>query len=170
MKAISSDCLLHDEDFATATAQINSIMNNRPITRLSDDPNDIQALSPAQLMSGAADVTADPAQFLDPAGYRRSFRNLKTVVDAWWSRWVKDYITMLQQRQKWLKPARNLEIGDLVLMTEKNIPRGLWRKALVTKTYPDKWGVVRTCTVTTATGTKFNRECRQLVLLEASTT
>ena len=107
-----------------ATAQINSIMNNRPITKVSDDPNDLRALTPGQIMSGAADANAQPSEFLNPLGYCRSFKMLKEAVDVWWYRWQKEYLNTLQQRQKWFNPARNLSKGDLILIINKNMLRG----------------------------------------------
>ena len=70
MQSLSNDCVLNDEDFVTATAQINSIMNNRLITKLSDDPNDVRALTPAQVMTGVADASVQPSEFLNPLRYR----------------------------------------------------------------------------------------------------
>ena len=37
----------------------------------------------------------------------------------------------------------NFQVGDLVLMADKNIPRGQWPKALVEQVFPDSEGIVR---------------------------
>ena len=169
MQCLSNDCVLNDEDFATATAQINSIMNNRPITKLSDNPDDVRALTPAQIMTGIADASGTPSEFLTPLGYRRSFKMLKESVDAWWKRWRNEYLNTLLQCQKWSKHARNLRKGDLILMVDKNVPRDHWSKSVVTETYPDRWEVVRKCQITTATGATFLRDAHKLILLEGDT-
>ena len=72
---------------------------------------------------------------------------------------------MLQERQKWLKQRRSFKVGDLVIMTDTNTPRGQWPKALVQETFPDANGVVRQVLVTSATGV-FRRDVRKLCLLE----
>ena len=169
MKSLTDGCVLDDEDFLTATAQINSILNNRPITALSDEPNDLRTLTPAQLLSGAAMGNVEPLEFLNPLGYRRNFKRLQEAVGGWWSRWRKQYLHTLQERQKWWKPARNLTNGDLVLMVDDDMSRGQWRKALVVDTFPDKYGTTRKCQIKTANGTIFMRDIRKLVLLEGTT-
>ena len=47
-------------------------------------------------------------------------------------------------RQKWFKPQQNFQIGDLVLVNDKNIPRGLWPIGMVTKVFPGPDGKIRT--------------------------
>ena len=167
--SITQDIVLNDEDFLTVTCQISSIINHRPITKVSDDPNDFRALSPSQLMGGSIDASLAPSEFLNPIGFRKSLKNIQVVVDNWWKRWVKEYLTTLQLRQKWLKPARNLEIGDLVIIVDDNLRRNSWKMAIVTKHFPDSLGVVRTVEVRTSNGSRFVRDCRKLVLLEGTT-
>ena len=166
--SITQDNVLNDEDFLTVSCQISSIINHRPITKASDDPNDFRALSPSQLMGGSIGASLSPSEFLHPIGFRRSLKNIQIVVDNWWKRWVKEYLTTLQLRQKWLKPERNLKVGDLVIMVDENLKRNLWKMAIVTKHFPDKLGIVRTVEVRTSNGSKFVRDCRKLVLLESS--
>ena len=120
-------------------------------------------------MTGAADASAQPSEFLNPLGYRRSFKMLKEAVDVWWYRWQKEYLNTLHLRQKRFNPARNLCKGDLILMVDKNMSRGQWKKAVVTETFPDKWGVVRKCQITTSKGVTFLRDSRKLILLEGTT-
>lgn len=57
-----------------------------------------------------------------------------------WSRWLKEYVPTLLARQKWTQRENPLKIGDVVLVVEDQAPRNVWRKALVTKTFPNKDG------------------------------
>ena len=87
------------------------------------------------------------------------------LANEFWARWVKEYLPMLQERQKWLKQRRNFKVGDLVIMKDTNMSRGQWPKALVQETFPDSDGVVRQVLVGSATGV-FRRDVRKLCLLE----
>ncbi len=58
-------------------------------------------------------------------------------------RWRKAYLLALHERQKWTKPRRNVQKGDVVLLKEESIARNQWRTARVEETYPDKDGFVR---------------------------
>lgn len=87
------------------------------------------------------------------------------LANEFWARWVKEYLPLLQERQKWLKQRRNFKVGDLVIMKDANLSRGQWPKALVRETFPDSDGVVRQVLVKSATGV-FRRDIRKLCLLE----
>jgi hypothetical protein len=43
-----------------------------------------------------------------------------------WSRWRKEYLPQLQQRQKWTDSQRDLRNGDVVLLKDKSICRTQW--------------------------------------------
>ena len=73
---------------------------------------------------------------------RRSFRLTK---------FISNDVTVLasvpesgqQQRQRWLKPRRNVKVNDLVLMVNKRCSRGQWPMAVVEEMFADKDGMVR---------------------------
>ena len=47
---------------------------------------------------------------------RCHWRQVQYLANLFWSRWIKEYLTILQSRQKWLMPKRNLVVGDIVLV------------------------------------------------------
>ena len=153
----------------TATSVINSILNRRPIAKLNDDPEDFRVLTPSQLLGGGFEESANPAELLSAAGYRRSFKMLTEAVQGWWSQWSAQYLYTLQDRQKWFNKKRSLKKGDLILMVEPNQPRGDWRKGIIVQTYPDRWGIVRKVQLRTVNGTFFMRDIRKIILLEGAT-
>ena len=153
----------------TATSLINSILNGRPITKLTDDPEDFRVLTPAQLLGGGFEESANPMELLNAAGYRKSFKILQEAVQGWWVQWSKQYLHSLQDRQRWFNKGRSLKKGDLILMVEPGLPRGSWRRGLVIETYPDRWGVVRKVQLKTMNGALFMRDIRKIVLLEGTT-
>ena len=46
LKSVAGDGLLSDVELRTLLAEVESIVNNRPITAVSDDPDDCSALTP----------------------------------------------------------------------------------------------------------------------------
>ena len=73
---------------------------------------------------------------------------------------------MLQSRQKWLKKERNFQVGDLVLICQESLPRGLWPLAIVQSVNVGRDGLVRSVKVKTST-TSLVRPITKLVLLES---
>ena len=56
----------------------------------------------------------------------------------------------LQERAKWMKPRRILEIGDLVLITDENVHHGKWPLGKVDDFFRGKEGPVTSAKVQTS--------------------
>ncbi|KAF5395916.1 hypothetical protein PHET_11025 [Paragonimus heterotremus] len=52
------------------------------------------------------------------------WRQTQHLADVGWSRWIKEYVPDLQKHRKWTTQVRDLGAEDLVLMTNKSMPRG----------------------------------------------
>ncbi|XP_041450599.1 uncharacterized protein LOC121404671 [Drosophila obscura] len=50
---------------------------------------------------------------------------------TFWRRWREEYLTLLQERSKWRKPAKNLCGNDVVLVKDENLPPMRWPLARV---------------------------------------
>ena len=48
-----------------------------------------------------------------------------------WTRFIKEYLSTLQERKKWNKITRNFVINDIVLVKNENIPRSFWPLARI---------------------------------------
>ena len=57
--------------------------------------------------------------FIKSNGYQKSWRKIKYMTNEFWARWLKYYLPTLQQCTKWLQQTRNLEVGDLMLITNE---------------------------------------------------
>ena len=51
------------------------------------------------------------------------------------------------ERTKWQKDNRNAQVGDIVLMTDKQLPRLQWSTATITQIHEDTDGIVRRAVV-----------------------
>ena len=87
----------------------------------------------------------------------------------YWQRWRKEYVAYLQLRNKWQKPDREMEVGDLVLIKDDNVPRNHWKRGVITETRASADGHIRevrlkTCPREGEAG-KLTRPIHKLVLL-----
>lgn len=73
------------------------------------------------------------------------------MADLFWHRWTKEYLLLLQERQKWIDVKKNLNIGDIVLVVDPTSPRGSWPLGRVLETRPDGRGLVRSVKLQTKT-------------------
>ena len=68
---------------------------------------------------------------------------MQYLTDIFWKRWSKEYLPLLQSRQKWTTIRRNLAVGDIVLVSAENSPRNSWPLGRVVEVFADKKGLVR---------------------------
>ena len=160
---------LTDEGLQTLLKEIEHILNCRPLTELTDEVENTTALTPMMLLSGCVDPGYPPDVFLDSDGMRSSWRACQLQADVFWDRWRSEYLHLLQRRQKWLTPQRNLCVGDLVLLVDENAHRNIWPKGVIEEVFPDRDGMVRRVRVRTGKQKIFTRDVRKLCLLECET-
>ena len=156
---------LNDESLRTFLAEVEKIMNDRPITPVSSDPRDLEALTPNHILLLRQNPSTSAGEFSGQDKYNASWKHVQILADSFWERWTTEYLPTLQKTQKWLKKMRNFSVGDLVLMLDKDTQRGQWPKGLVEEVFPDTERVVRRVAVRTANGV-YKRDVRKLCLLE----
>ena len=166
--AIIGQNTVTDEMLLTVVTEVEGLLNSRPLTHVSADPNDLQALTPNHFLIGRASPNLPPGIFDDSdMSHRRRWRHAQRLIDHFWKRWRREYLPELTVRRKWLQETRNLETGDLVLVVDENELRGLWPLARVVKPFRGSDGRVRSAEIKTAGGT-YVRPVARLCLLEAS--
>ncbi|XP_049316773.1 uncharacterized protein LOC125779456 [Bactrocera dorsalis] len=157
--------LLTAEELGTLLAEVEAILNSRPLAPLSQDPSDGEALTPAHLLIGCSLRALPPAQVsTDPIRYCERWQLVCCLKQQFWRQWSKTYITSLQERNKWLHPKRNLQPGDLVLVHEDNTPPQQWALGRIAATVEGREGKVRVADVATKAGT-IKRPIHKLALL-----
>uniref|UniRef100_A0A1Y1MZS6 DUF5641 domain-containing protein n=1 Tax=Photinus pyralis TaxID=7054 RepID=A0A1Y1MZS6_PHOPY len=165
-RIISNDSFTYEE-FSTLIIQIESILNSRPLTSLTNDPNDLDVLTPAHFLIGRPFTTiADPDVTDIPTARLSRYQYLQSLNRQFWRRWSKEYIHELQQRNKWRRSENNqLKLDDIVLIKEDNLPPAKWSIGRVIQLHPGIDKTVRVVTVKTASGTEIKRACSKLCVL-----
>lgn len=167
MNSVLREQTLDDEGINTLMCEIESTMNERPITKNSDRPNDLEALTPNHLLLLKGNPSLPPGVFNKADNYcRRRWRQVQYMANLFWQRWVREYLPLLQERQKWYSKKRNLNVGDVVLIVDSNAPRNSWPMGVVLETIPDKLGFVRQVKVKTATNILTRPIDKLCVILE----
>ena len=165
LRHLLKDQPVNDETLLTFLAEVEKILNDRPLTKTSNSPQDLEALTPNMLLLNRPSNCYPPGELHDADRYNKRWKQAQYLSNVFWKRWIKEYLPLLQERQKWLMPQRNLAVGDLILVVDDNASRGRWSKGIVEKVFPDRFGIVRQVIVRTATA-RLHRDVRKLVLLE----
>lgn len=159
--------LVNDETLLTLTAEVESLLNSRPLTHVSVDPQDLEAITPNHFLIGRNSPNVPPDVFDErDLNSKKRWRQAQTVTDHFWRRWLREYVPALTERRKWrTRPQNHAQMGDLVRVVEDNLPRGRWNLGRIVKTFPGDDGLIRTVEVQTKQGT-FKRLVAKLCLLE----
>ncbi|XP_011313314.1 uncharacterized protein [Fopius arisanus] len=160
--------LLTFEELTTLLAQIEAVLNSRPLEPLTDDPDDCSALTPGHFLIGQAPTTL-PEPSLEQLNVSRLSRwqLIQQKLQGFWKWWSTGYLQCLQAISKWHHPTHQLRIGSLVLLTDERFPPTKWPLARVTALHPGSDGLTRVVSIRTAQ-TMLTRPIAKLVILPIS--
>ena len=149
---------LTDEVLGTTMCLIKQTLNARPLTAVSDDPEDLTALTPNDFLLGRENASApfmpSSERYHD---LRKSFKTAQAYADMIWKRWTREYLPQWNQRSKWSKEhVRNLKVGEFGWMVDDSVKRCEYKKGCVIKVFKGDDGVVRSARVKMAHG-ELNR-------------
>ncbi|KAK9509896.1 hypothetical protein O3M35_004787 [Rhynocoris fuscipes] len=163
LKRTIGGAILNFEELYTILAQIEAVLNSRPLTILSSSPDDLVPLTPAHfLVGGSLLIPAEEDYTTININRLKRWRMVQAMVQHFWKRWASEFLMQLQQRGKWKEESRNMQVGDIVLLDSTSLPPQNWIIAKVTKIHPGKDGVVRVATVTTSSGKQLTRAVTKL--------
>ena len=146
--------ILSFEELNTVVIQIESILNSRPLAAMSNDPNDLQSITPAHFLLGRAvsDIPNMTNNMDKNISLSQRFKLLERIKRSFWKSWHRDYLVTLQVRKRWLHSGPKFSEGDLVLIAEDNLPPLKWQLARIEKLYSGNDEINRVAKLKVGTG------------------
>ena len=167
LTSIMKDQVLTDQQLATVFTEVENILNSRPLTHSSEDVDDLEALTPNHALVGHHKNWHLMGDFPEKLTSRKRWKQVQTISNSFWRRWKREYLPILTTRRSWNDKFVNHNVGDLVLLSDKDSPRGKWPLARITKVMPGVDGIVRVAEVQTKEG-RYVRPTARLYKLEES--
>ena len=166
LNALLKNQTLDDESLSTLMCEVESILNARPLTKVSDDSRDFNALTPNHLLLLKSNVVLPPGNFERSDQYcKKRWRQIQYMANVFWKRWMREYIPILQARPKWQTVRQNLAKDDIVLVVDKSLPRNCWPLGRILDVHAGRDGLIRSARLKTASG-ELVRPVEKLCLLE----
>lgn len=141
--------LLTYEELQTVLVQIECIMNSRPLSVITSDP-DPEVITPAHFLMST------PLRYLPASSLSDTCKNLvrrklllDSMVNSYWKKWHIEYLHTLQTRQKWQNNDHPIAVGTVVLIGQDDAPALSWPLGVITEVYPGTDGIVRVAKVKT---------------------
>ena len=167
------------KELRTVITEIETRVNNRPLTYLDDSSIHVEAITPSHLLHGrrlepfpsinVEEYCTDPT-IDDRAQYLRdSYHHRNKLLQRWERHWAEDYLVSLREKfygAQEPEKANSLQENDVVLLkTDQN--RADLPLARVLKLYPDKNGIIRMAEILVK-GQRTLRTINNLIPLECS--
>ncbi|XP_039309110.1 uncharacterized protein LOC105208245 [Solenopsis invicta] len=154
LNRVVGNALLTYEEFITLLTQIEAVLNSRPLSPLSEDPEDLAPLTPGHLLMGCAPtVIPEPSIELTKTSHLSRWQLIRQMLESFWTRWSKECLQRYYARYKWNKPTPSLREGTLVLVVDERYPPSKWPLGRIIQVHPGKDGLTRVVTVRTQTST-----------------
>ncbi|XP_048478253.1 uncharacterized protein LOC125488810 [Plutella xylostella] len=155
LKRVLGEQKLTYEEFTTLLHQIEACMNSRPLCPITEDPEDLEYLTPGHFLTGGPIMSLPQEELTDGKhlDLRNRWKYVELMHQHFWKRWSSEYLHQLQTKSKWLTRKEDLEKGDLVLVKEKGLPPGKWALGRITEVHPGADGCVRVVTLKTQNNT-----------------
>ena len=158
---------LSDEELMTGFAEAEHLLNSRPLTTLSNDPADEDALTPNHFLVGRMDppmAKERVAAEQEVAHPRRRWETVQRLLTDVWKRWSKELVALLNLRKRWRQQKESVRVGEVVLCIMPDTPRNQWPLGRIVETYPGRDDEVRVVDVL-CRGKIKRRSIQQLIPL-----
>ena len=160
---ILSNRVVTPEVLETVLTLVEQTLNARPITPVSSDPSDLEALTPNHFLLGRS-TNALPMYDASATGIplKKLYKQSEAIANEVWTRWLKEYLPTINGRSKWSKSTETIRVGDLVWLVDPTLKRGLYLMGRVSSVRCGDDGVVRSATLQTKMGS-YTRPIVKLV-------
>ncbi|XP_075170482.1 uncharacterized protein LOC142242847 [Haematobia irritans] len=150
---IISERNLREEQLRAALADVENILNSRPLTYVPLDSPNGEALTPNHFLLGSSSGIRERAN-PDCSGTQlsKNFRISNMIANEFWKRWVREYLPCLTRRTKWYGSPPPIEIGDVVIIVDSNAKRNEWLKGVVIDVHRGRDDIVRSAVIKTKGG------------------
>ncbi|XP_068987608.1 uncharacterized protein [Bombus flavifrons] len=117
LRRVAGNELLTFENFNKLIIEIESILNSRPLTPISSDPNDLLVLTPGHFLIGDSLTSIRERDFRDtPTNRLSSWQHIQKLKQHFWRRWHREYLNELSIRNKWNKGNHDIREGTIVII------------------------------------------------------
>lgn len=145
-------------ELRTFLQQVEAILNSRPLYAMSDDPADMQVITPGHFLIGEPFIVPPPIASPAKTNYslKRVHEEQQKMLKGFWESWQNDYLSSFVQRKKWTR-ENEFKAGQLVLIREDNLMPAYWQIGRIKELNLSKDKLVRSVVILLPT-TKDNIE------------
>ncbi|OXA46713.1 Pro-Pol polyprotein [Folsomia candida] len=130
------------DEMRTCLAAVSCTINDRPLTALTEDGDDLIALTPSMFMRDLPIANFPEGKSIGASELRGAYGKMQTIKEGLQARFRKEYLGILVQKNSESK-SRTPQVGDIVLVGSENKKRFEWPLGKIMKLFPGKDGKIR---------------------------
>lgn len=160
------------EQLSTVLAEVEAVVNSRPLTYVSADAKELEVLTPAHFLA-LGRLTVLPHHEVHVTAMKRTdtlrlWKDRQHRLTAFWNRWYKDYLLALRSAHFSKDKGKEitLSVDDIVLIRDDKVPITFWKMGRISKVYEGTDGHVRACRIRLANSAEITRPIQLLTPLE----
>ncbi|XP_066585539.1 uncharacterized protein [Prorops nasuta] len=155
------------EEMTTLICRIEACLNSRPLSRLRDDIQSLECLTPGHFLVGRALLAPPEMSVLDlKESTLNRWQKITRITELFWQKWSGEYLQSLQSRPKWQIKNNDFREGDIVIIKTPNAQPCKWNLGRIIRLIIGSDSVARVAVVQTA-NKQIQRSLTQLCRLPA---
>lgn len=155
-----------EEILRNMLAEVENVVNSHPLTYVPVEDSEAPVLTPNHFLLGSSNGLKPLTLFDDRAVVLRRASCMSQIeANIFWKRWLRDYLPDITRRTKWFSKVKPIEVDDIVIVVDPELPRNCWPKGRVISVNTSKDGQVRSAAVQTRTGI-YERPAMKLAVLD----
>jgi hypothetical protein len=150
LKKITGIRMMEMEEMSTLLIEVASLVNSRPLAAMNNNIDDMSPITPNQLILGydpifvPEEALEEDEHASDLVVIKKRWRLRVEQRKAFYKCWMRDYLMTLSLQSCFIDSDKQLNQGELVLITKENTPRGQWPLGRVLSLITGADGLIRT--------------------------
>ena len=138
LKVILKERCVTDFERIIIFTEVKGIVNSRPLTAVSDDVADLEALTPNHFLIGRFNLSLSPnVVYKTDVTSSKQWKYVQYMINNFCRRLRREYLFTVTERREWVKNNKNLAGENLVQVVDWNLPRGRLKLRRIMGTFPE---------------------------------
>lgn len=142
MRKVLGQSSINLEQLGLLLMEITAVINDRPLTTLTEDPEDLEPLTPNMFLRGTKNATFPEEEEITRHTLQKEWQRIQDLKMLLQSRFRKEYLGQLVEHKRTNKSSAII-IGDIVLVENDKKKRYQWPMGRVMEIFPSSDGEIR---------------------------
>ena len=174
MKKVLGTAFFSADELYTVLTEVEAMANSRPLCAVSDDPDSLEYLTPANFLIGRSTINLPirPLKHSEshPTATRKELNSMlqkqEKILNRLWKFWTEEYVRGLGVAPA-IKDLSSIQQGDLVMVASNIQPRCTWKLGRVAEVREGRDGRIRSAVIQ-RDGKLYTRPIQLLSKLEVT--